>query len=296
MNRLSQLIENYINYLEFEKNSSKKTIENYSFWLKRFLEFSGDISSEDISPFLVLNFRKYLSQKELKIQTINCHIVALRAFFKFLIKNDIPVISPEKLELAKTPWRNINFLSEEEIKELLEAPQKIKQKKIKRLRDETILNILYWSWLRVSELIELKKKDLKIEKKQFWVEGKWRKIRSVFITNKAKQILKEYLDCRTDQNEQLIINLSNNKYWSKLTRVAVENIVKDYAKIAGIEKKTTPHTLRHSFATSLLMKWADIRSVQTLLWHSSITTTQIYTHIVDKHLENVHQLLEDEDE
>ncbi len=296
MNRLSQLIENYINYLEFEKNSSKKTIENYSFWLKRFLEFSGDISSEDISPFLVLNFRKYLSQKELKIQTINCHIVALRALFKFLIKNDIPVISPEKLELAKTPWRNINFLSEEEIKELLEAPQKIKQKKIKRLRDETILNILYWSWLRVSELIELKKKDLKIEKKQFWVEGKWRKIRSVFITNKAKQILKEYLDCRTDQNEQLIINLSNNKYWSKLTRVAVENIVKDYAKIAGIEKKTTPHTLRHSFATSLLMKWADIRSVQTLLWHSSITTTQIYTHIVDKHLENVHQLLEDEDE
>lgn len=294
-NYLSELIEYYITYLEIEKNSSKKTIENYSLWLNRFLDYTGDIPPEEVSPFLVLKFRKNLSSKWLSVKTINYHIIAIRAFLKYLLKNDISVISPEKLELSKTPPRSINFLNQEEVKTILGAPNNFEKKELKRLRDEAILNILYWSWLRVSELINLKKEDIKMESNQFSIVGKWEKLRSVFMTKNAKEKLEKYLEKRNDNQPYIFINLSNNKYWSQLSRVTIENLVKNYTQLSWIEKKVTPHTLRHSFATSLLMKWADIRSVQTLLGHSSITTTQIYTHVVDSHLKNVHQLLDEED-
>ncbi len=292
-NKLSNLVESYMAYLKYERNSSLKTLENYSLWLNRFIEFSGDINPKDISPFLVLDYRRSLDKLWLKIKTINYHIVALRAFLKFLAKNDIPAISPEKLELAKTPPRVVNYLSEEEIEKILKAPLQIEKKSLKTLRDEAILLILYWSGLRVSELIWLKKENIKFDSKQFWIIWKWSKLRSVFFTENAKIKLLEYLDKKKDNWEYLFSSLSNNRSIDKqLTRVAIENLVKKYAKLCWIEKKVTPHTLRHSFATSLLSKWADIRSVQVLLWHSSITTTQIYTHIADKHLEKIHKLLD----
>lgn len=291
MHKLSFLIDNYIIYLQYEKNASVKTIENYTLWLNRFLKFAWDISPTDMSSFLVLNYRKHLDKMWIWVKTINYHIVALRAFLKFLAKNDLSAISPEKLELAKTAPRTVSFLSDEEIEKLMEMPSMHEKKELKRLRDETILLTLYGSGLRVSELIWLKKENIKIESNQFWIIWKWSKIRSVFFTEKAKNKLMEYLDKKNKPSEFLFINFSNNNSKNSITRESVEKLVKQYAKLAGIDKKVTPHTLRHSFATSLLQKWADIRSVQVLLGHSSITTTQIYTHVVDKHLEKIHDLL-----
>lgn len=293
MKKLSTLIDHYMTYLKIEKNASSKTIENYWHWLSRFLKFTGDINVEEISPFLILEYRKFLFEQKLSITTINYHIVSLRAFLKFLVKNDIKSLSPDRIELAKTPPKTVNYLSEKEVEKIINYPIKYQKDTIKKYRDLAILYTLYGSGLRVSELISLKIKDINFDSKQFWVIGKWSKLRSVFITKKATKHLKKYIKQRNDKNEYLFINISNNNYWTQITRVWIENVVRDCAKKAWITKKVTPHTLRHSFATSLLLKGADIRSVQTLLWHSSITTTQIYTHVVDKHLEKVHNLLED---
>jgi site-specific recombinase XerD len=174
----------------------------------------------------------------------------------------------------------------------LDAPKTFNKNILQQARDEAVLNFLYWTWLRVSELIFLQKKDIKLDSKQFSVVGKWSKLRSVFATKLAREKLKTYLDMRTDNSEYLFISLSWNQFWAHLSRNSIEDIVRKYARIAWIEKKVTPHTLRHSFATSLIKKWADIRAVQTLLGHASITTTQIYTHIDDKHLQKVHDLLD----
>ncbi len=290
--KLSEGIEWFLNYLKYEKNASWKTLENYSHYLKRFYEFTGDISTEEISPFLILKFRKFLSDLNLKVKTINYHITALRAFFKFLLKNDIKVLHPEKIELAKTPPREINFLSEEEIEKILNAPFKFEKNELKKYRDLTILHILYWSGLRVSELINLKLENIKFDTKQFWVIWKGQKLRAVFMTNKALEYLEKYLNLRKDNNPYVIISLSPNKTNKPISRMAIRNIINHYAKLVWINKKVTPHTLRHSFATTLLRKWADLRTVQLLLWHSSITTTQIYTHVADKYLEETHKLLE----
>lgn len=293
MNKLSTLIETYLSYLRYERNASPKTLENYKLWLNRLVEHIWDIAPDQITLFVILDYRKALNKRWLNIKTINYHIVALRAFLKFLFKNDIKTLSPEKIDLAKTPPRTVNFLNEDEVEKIFEVPAKIWKNPFQIARDEAILLVLYWSGLRVSELISLTKENIKFESNQFWVVGKWSKLRWVFMTSKAKEALRKYLWLRNDNIPYLFINISNNHRWSSLTRVSIENLVKRYAKFAWITKKVTPHTLRHSFATSLLRKWADIRSVQALLWHSSITTTQIYTHVTDKHLEKVHDLLND---
>lgn len=289
---LSEWIDRFLNYLKYEKNASPKTLENYSHYLERFYKFTGDISISEISPFLILKFRKYLSDLNLKIKTINYHITALRSFFKFLLKNDIEVLHPEKIELAKVPPREINFLTEEEIKKLIDAPLHYEKNELKKYRDLTILNILYWSWLRVSELINLKLENIKFDTKQFRVIWKWQKIRAVFMTTKALNYLKKYIDLRTDDSPYVIISLSANSFWKPVSRMTIRNIVNHYSKLVWINKKVTPHTLRHSFATTLLRKGVDLRTVQILLWHSNITTTQIYTHVADKYLEKAHDLLE----
>jgi site-specific recombinase XerD len=172
-------------------------------------------------------------------------------------------------------------------------PEKFEKNLLKRYRDLTILHILYGSWLRVSELISLKKSQISFYTNQITIVWKWRKERAVFMTKKALEFLKKYLDLRNDNSQYIIISLSKNSFWKSVSRVSIENLVRYYASLAGINKKVTPHTLRHSFATTLLIKWADIRSVQALLWHSSITTTQIYTHISDKYLQKVHSLLDE---
>jgi site-specific recombinase XerD len=292
-NVLTALIDKFMFYLKYERNVSPKTIENYSLRLNRLVEFLGDVEIQTINRMQILDYRMALNTEGLGIKTINYHIVAIRAFLKFLLKNDIDCISPDKLELAKTPPREVSFLDEEEIAAILEAPKAENKNLEQQVRDLAILQFLYGTGLRVSELVALQKKDIKLDSNQFYVIGKGSKMRAVFATKQARKALETYLNQKTEESPYLFTSLSGNSLGNALSKNAVEDIVKKYAKKAGIQKKVSPHTLRHSFATSLIKKGADIRAVQTLLGHSSITTTQIYTHIDDKHLKRVHDLLEE---
>ena len=294
--KLSHCLPLYLNYLKITKNYSPKTSENYNLWITRFIDYVWDITPNRINKVMVDEFTASLSIKDLSVKTINYHIVALRAFLKYLLKNDIDAISPEKLELAKLTPNQLTYLSQEEIDKLFKFAENIDYKDILKYRNIAILYILYGSGLRVSEMIDLKIEQIKTDNNQFSIIGKWSKQRAVFMTDKSKEAIDKYLHFRTDLSPYLFISLSNNSYWKPLTRVSVEEIVRNYTKLVGINKKVTPHTLRHSFATSLLMKGADIRSVQALLGHSSITTTQVYTHVVDSHLQKVHDLLNNEKE
>lgn len=289
---VSSVIDKFIFYLEYEKNSSPKTLENYTLWLNRLLNFIGDINIGDIKRMHILDYRMYLHQLWLKPKTINYHIVAIRSFLRFALKNDYECISPDKLELAKTPPREVGYLTEDEVEAILNAPKFTNKEPLAQARDEAILHFLYWTGLRVSELISITKDQIKRDSNQFAVVGKGSKLRSIFVTQTARIKLESYLDMRSDNYKNLFINLSSNGYGNGLSRNAVEEIVRKYTTLAGVNKKVTPHTLRHSFATTLIKKGADIRAVQTLLWHSSITTTQIYTHVDDKHLQKVHKLLD----
>lgn len=290
---VDSLLEKFLYYLEYEKNNSPKTLENYSLWLSRFAGYVGwEIDVTKIKSMQMLDYRMYLNQLGLSKKTINYHIVAIRSFFKFCLKNDIDCMSPEKLELAKIPNREINFLSENEVIDIMEAPIWIEKNILKQKRDIAILWMLYGTWLRVSELISVKRNQIDANNKQFSVMGKWSKIRAIFMTNQARIALVDYLKLRSDDFEYLFISLSGNSKWKPLSRNSIETIVKKYKDLAWIQKKVTPHTLRHSFATSLLRKGADIRAVQQLLGHASITTTQIYTHVDDKYLKEVHDLLD----
>ena len=290
--KMSSLLDMFLDYLEYTKNSSIRTITNYNLWIKRSIDILWNPKIQDLKPQDILQLRVVLKDLNLSNKTINYHIIALRSFLKFLLKNDIDCMSPEKLELAKIPQREVNFLLEEEVEKILEAPSIYCKDPLQVARDELMLHVLYGTWLRVSELISLKKDQIFLWEKQFSVRGKWSKVRSVFLTSKAADKLSRYLKMRVDNYPSLFISLSVNSYWKQISRNSVEALVRDYAKKVWITKKVTPHTLRHSFATTLLKKWADIRSVQTLLWHSSITTTQIYTHVDDRFLKQVHDLLD----
>lgn len=290
---ISSLLEKYMYYLQYEKNVSPKTIENYSLWLNRFLEFCGDIEINKVNRMQLLDYRMALHKNKLNVKTINYHIVAIRAFLKFVLKNDIDCMSPDKLELAKTPPREVNYLDEKDIEKILSAPSEFTKNELQQARDFAILQFLYGTGLRVTELITLQKKDIKLDSNQFSVVGKWSKLRSVFATKHAINALKTYLKLRTDTSPYLFMTLSRNKIGQHLSRNSIEDIVRKYASLSWINKKVTPHTLRHSFATALIKKGADIRAVQTLLGHASITTTQIYTHVDDKHLQKVHNLLDE---
>ena len=240
----------------------------------------------------IQDFRMSLVKQGLSPKTVNYHAVGLRSFLKFMLRNDVETLAPEKIDLAKIPPRKVSYLSENQVKDMLEAPWKVEKNPLKILRDKAILATLYGTGLRVTELITLKTKDIKLSENQFSVIGKWSKLRSVFLTQEAREKLKKYILSRSDDSEYLFISLSWNSYGQPLSRNSVESLVKKYAELVWITEKVTPHTLRHSFATTLLRKGADIRSVQALLWHSSIQTTQIYTHVDDKYLQKVHDLLD----
>ena len=297
MHNISENIKIFLNYLELDKNYSKETISNYGLWLNRFADYIEAVewknNIEQIEAMDITKFRSFLNSEWLSKKTINYHIISLRSFFKYLHKNNIETLPIEQLELSKLDPRHIDFLEKEEVEKILSMPEKFERNKLKKYRDLTILYILYWSGLRVSELIWLKINQISLKNNQITIVWKWRKSRAVFITKKAFEYLQNYLKLRNVDSEYLIVSLSKNSYWKPISRVAIENLVRDYTSLAWIKKKVTPHTLRHSFATSLLMKWADIRSVQALLWHSSITTTQIYTHISDKYLQQVHSLIDE---
>jgi site-specific recombinase XerD len=251
---LSALIDKFMFYLKYEKNVSPKTIENYSLWLNRLVEFLGDVEIQTINRMQILEYRMALNTEGLGIKTINYHIVAIRAFLKFLLKNDIDCISPDKLELAKTPPREVSFLDEEEIDAILKAPEGETKNSVQQARDIAILQFLYGTGLRVSELVALQKKDIKIDSNQFYVIGKGSKMRAIFATKQARKALENYLKQRNEDSLYLFTSLSGNSLGNALSKNAVEEIVKKYAQRAGIKKRVTPHTLRHSFATSLIKK------------------------------------------
>ncbi|MFA5188791.1 MAG: site-specific tyrosine recombinase/integron integrase [Patescibacteria group bacterium] len=302
MTKLEQLTREFLEYLEIEKGRSQKTVENYQFYLKRFFSWAKIKEPSQIEQDLVRNFRLWLNRlkdfnnQPLKKNTQNYHLIALRTFLKYLAKRDIKTLAPEKIELAKMPDRQIEFMEGTDLENFLEAPFKIEQPEIIKFRDKAILETLFSTGLRVSELANLKKSEINLNKEEFTVRGKGSKLRVVFLSNQAKHWLKKYLDTRKDMSQFLFTNhdkaslkRSKNKDDKGLTPRSVQRIVEKYAKIAGITKKITPHVLRHSFATDLLQNGADIRSVQAMLGHSSITTTQIYTHITDKQLREVYK-------
>ncbi len=307
MDKIKNLKTEFLEYLEIEKNRSQLTIRNYDHYLDRFLDWAMIKNPEDITGELVRKFRLYLNRykdgkgKNLKKATQDYYIIALRGFLKYLAKQDIETLASEKVELGNTQEREVEFLEADEIKRLLES---VGNKNVCSLRDRAILELLFSTGLRVSEIANLNKENINLKSGEFSVRGKGGKIRLVFISDSAKDALLNYISKRKDLDPALFIHFkkgsggrgnkdANGKNKSdlslRLTPRSIQRIVKKYAIKAGIVKKVTPHTLRHSFATDLLMNGADIRSVQSMLGHSSITTTQIYTHITDRHLKDIHK-------
>ncbi len=282
------LLKDYLDHLEIEKNRSIKTRINYERYLRRFLEYSKISKPSQISQDLVRQYRLHLNRANIKKNTQNYYLIALRNFLKYLAKRDIETLSADKIELGKQSERQVVFLEENELERLLGAPG---QTSFKALRDRAILELLFSTGLRVSELCALNRDSINLKSGEFPVRGKGDKVRLVFLSDSAKEALKNYLDKREDVDEALFIRQVKN--FNKindlrLTPRSVERLVKHYAAKAGITKKVSPHSIRHSFATDLLMNGADIRSVQALLGHSNITTTQIYTHTTDKQLREIH--------
>ncbi len=296
---INEIKQQFLEYIEIEKGRSVKTVENYDRYLRRFLEFSKLKNPEDISETIMRNYRLWLNRfvggnnkktgESLKKKTQNYHLIALRAFLKYISRRGIKSLSPEYIELAKTGDRHLDLISSEELRRLLEAP---KDGDIKSLRDKAILELLFSTGLRVSELCSLSR-DLDLSADEFSIRGKGEKIRVVFLSGEAKVAIKRYLDKRTDVEDALFIKVDKQeKVKGKemaLTARSIERIVKQYAIKAGISKKVTPHVIRHCFATDLLSNGADLRSVQMLLGHANISTTQVYTHVTDTHLKKIHQ-------
>jgi len=299
--KLSAAIRKFLEHAEIAKNQSKKTIENYSHYLRRFSNYTGEIDVSRISQDSVHSFRLFLNRltdekgnQLLDVKTQNYHVIALRAFLKYCIKNDIKTLSPEKIDLSKIPDRTVEFLTRDELERLFDT---VDRSSLPGLRDAAILEMLYSTGLRVSELVSLNREQIDLTRREFMVRGKGKKNRIVFLSSRAVQSINEYLLKRSDVFEPLFINLRRSRQAEDITEgekrrlstVMVERIVRDYGLKAGIIKKVTPHKLRHSFATELLVNGADIRSVQEMLGHASITTTQIYTHLTNKRLKEVHE-------
>ncbi|MBI2515078.1 tyrosine-type recombinase/integrase [Candidatus Wolfebacteria bacterium] len=292
---INKLLIDYLNYLEIEKNRSIKTRENYERYLAAFLNFAKIKNEKDVTAEAVRDFRLDLARRNIKKNTQSYYIIALRSFLKYLIKRDIPVLSPDKIELPKIPERQIEILEYKDLERLLDAP---KGNDLRSLRDKAILETLFSTGLRISELCGLNR-YLDLERGEISVRGKGDKLRVVFFSDRAKKAIKNYLDKRGDAEEAMFVSLSknsqrttNNKQPRVIGRIiprAVQRLVNFYTRKAGIPDHVTPHQLRHQFATDLLIGGADLRSVQELLGHSNISTTQIYTHITNKELKEVHR-------
>ncbi|HYF13413.1 MAG TPA: site-specific tyrosine recombinase/integron integrase [Candidatus Paceibacterota bacterium] len=293
MAELHKLKVEFLEYLEIEKGRSVKTVENYDRYLVRFFSYAKITSPSRISEQMVREFRLHLNRQDgvsgtMKHKTQNYYLIALRAFLKFLRKRNIESLNPERIELAKVGARDLDLITTEELERLMAKP---KGNSLQALRDRAIMELLFSTGLRVSELCALDR-DLDLSRDEFPVRGKGEKVRVVFLSPVAKKAIKEYLDKRGDIDDALFIQMGRAAKGAKelrLTSRSVERIVKQYAIKAGITRKVTPHVIRHSFATDLLRNGADLRAVQALLGHSNITTTQVYTHVTDKHLREVHK-------
>jgi len=292
---LKSLKTQFLEYIEIEKGRSVKTVENYDRYLRRFLEYAKVKSPSQITEQMVREFRINLNRSggvsgTMKKNTQNYHLIALRAFLKFLRKRDIESLNPERIELAKTSGRDLDLITADELNRIMRAPQ---GDELAALRDRAILELLFSTGLRVSELCGLNQ-DLDLTRDEFSVRGKGEKVRVVFLSASAKKAVGEYLKKRGDMSEALFVSygkggMSKGKDLPRITPRSIERMVKQYAIKAGITRKVTPHVIRHSFATDLLENGADLRSVQALLGHANIATTQVYTHVTDKHLKEIHK-------
>lgn len=289
---------NFLEYLEIEQNRSQKTIQNYDHYLTRLLDFAGDIEVTDIDVELIRKWRLWLNRlgtntsDELSKTTQNYHLIALRSFLKYCAKRDIPALPADKIELARTVRKQVTFLNEDELKRIFDQPDIAT---LGGLRDRAILELLFSSGLRVSELVGLDRDHINLKRLEFMVRGKGQKDRPIFISLEAAAWIQKYLDQRQDTAKPLFVRYSGRRAvdlsgnFHRLTARSVQRLVARAALLAGITKHVSPHTLRHSFATDLLMNGADLRSVQAMLGHSNIATTQIYTHVTDPHLRAVHE-------
>lgn len=302
---LSNYINKFLEHAEIAKNQARHTLQNYCHYLGRFSAWAGQIEPKDISLEKVQSFRLYLNRLTdekgealLSIKTQNYHIIALRAFLKYCAKNDIPTLAAEKIDLSKIPERTVEFLTPEELERLFKIVDEYANLKTAiGLRDKAIVETLFSTGLRVSELASLNRSQVDLQRREFMVRGKGSKLRLVFLSSRACESISDYLKTRNDNFDPLFLNYrrsgQNEDISSgekrRLSVVAIEAMVRQYGRLAGIIKKVTPHKLRHSFATDLLVNGADIRSVQEILGHASITTTQIYTHLTNKRLREVHE-------
>ena len=296
---MSELIIDFIEYLEVERGRSPRTSESYRRYLERFVEFAGDIEVDTLTSELVRKYRLWLNRVEsakggeLATITQAYHLIALRGFLNYLSKRDIESLAPNKIDLPKAHRKQVTFLHFEEVERVLECvpdddmPQ--------HLRDKAILELLFSSGLRVSELCNLDRDHINLKRREFMVRGKGQKDRPVFISQSAADWVEQYLAIRQDTLVPLFISYSKNVEpdtsgdFRRLTARSIQRMVSKYARLAGITKHVSPHTMRHSFATDLLMNGADLRSVQSMLGHSNISTTQIYTHVTDAHLKDVYE-------
>lgn len=298
--RIEQLKREFLEHVEIEKGNGLKTVNNYDHYLSRFFEFAQITDPKQITDDKIREFRLFLNRQPgvkirgqqastLKKNTQNYHLIALRSFLKYMMKREVTSLPPDRIELAKIKERSLDLISTDELTRLMDAPDKTTTK---GLRDKAVLELFFSTGLRLSELCSLDR-DLDLSKDEFSIRGKGEKVRVVFLSDSAKDAIRDYLKGRKDLEEPLFIQYSHNgskaNKSNRLTPRSIERIVKHYAIKAGISKKVTPHVIRHSFATDLLSNGADIRSVQMMLGHANIATTQIYTHITDKQLRDVHK-------
>ena len=299
------LINDFLEHLEIEAGRSKKTIDNYRLYLERFVEISqeilnkDEIKTTDITKELLRKYRLKLNRygeengdENLKVITQAYHLIALRGFLKYLARRDIKSLDPSLVELPKVVRKQVTFLHFDEVEDMLEQ---IDTSTESGLRDRAIIELLYSGGLRVSELVGLNRDSINLDRREFMVRGKGSKDRPIFISEACADRVRDYLDARSDSLPALFLNNSRNLQavdtsgdYRRITARSVERIVEKYARLAGITKHVSPHTLRHSFATDLLMNGADIRAVQSMLGHADISTTQIYTHVTDAHLREIH--------
>lgn len=304
---ISDLISDFLESLEIEKGRSTKTTENYGLYLARFLDLitqdfpeGATIKPADLTPEILRKFRLRLNRfddnqnhERLSALTQSYHLIALRGFLKYLAKRGIKSLDPSLVDLPRAAKKQVTFLHFDEVSRLLsEIPTDTET----GLRDRAIIELLFSGGLRVSELCNLNRDSINLARREFMVRGKGKKDRPIFIDQTTAEHIEEYLNARTDTLPALFLNNSSNQNipdtsgdFRRLSPRSIERIIRKYTRQAGITKHVTPHTLRHSFATDLLMNGADIRSVQSLLGHANIATTQIYTHITDPHLKEVHE-------
>mgnify|MGYP000907968337 FL=1 len=297
---VSEALTDFLEHLEIEGGRSQNTIRNYSLYLERFIEFAGDIEVVKITSEMIRRYRLWLNRykndndgKALSILTQSYHLIALRGFLTYLSRRDIPSLSADKIILPKTVRKQVTFLQYDEVVNLIDnIPLDSEQ----GLRDRAIIELLFSSGLRVSELVNLNRDHINLKRREFMVRGKGQKDRPVFVSQHAAEHVENYLQARQDSLPALFLNYSRRSTkpttsgdYRRLSARSIQRMISHYARLAGITKHVSPHTMRHSFATDLLMNGADLRSVQSLLGHSSISTTQVYTHVTDQHLKDIHE-------